>query len=724
MHRFLSLSAILILLFAACSNFEESPAGRFEYGMDLLKSGQKDQAAEMFNAIDSLYPESPYGLYGRAILLSKERLDLESAQQYFEILEKYPDFLPAARSFIDLAIRYGWYDLSQGLIAKAERLGLDSLESARLQGLAFMRQGYMVRAGKILDSLMIYHKNNTDLNLTYAEYLMHKGEFEQGMDIIHGLIPGISKDKHNLLTAGRVYALVGMADSAAQYFDLALSQSPDDYYFKADIAQAYCNVGYLENCKKIIKELENKSPDTYRLVYLKRNERLVAGRLFEALEIAVDGTRLHSTIPSPHMYTAGIERLLIDKTHSRQSYQNAGQTAEVDSFQTFIVNEITTTMMESVLEQGGWTQALYLYGAQREFLPRNFRNLRLYADIHFTAMRPDSAEAFISELMPFVEGNAEYQAELGNLYYRHGMYKKAAGFLDSALYLDVINPEAVKTEALLLEKTKGNSDALDFFKKAPIYAQVDTTVYPLELGLYAAAGENEAGAEFAEALINLGPRDINRIHSALDYYRTVGDYDRGEELIQFSLGQNPNSGEIRLAAANFYLKTGHPDKAGEQAEQILKDDPTNPHAMIIRGLSYELDGKYNQAIELYKKILAEDKMNGAAHGYLARALLESGGDMNEIMTNVNQAVKFDKAPVHRITLARALMRQGQNKGAQRVLEMAIKMSPESGELYYYAGKAARENDQNDSAKSYYKKALELGVSDSLKNEAEKALKGM
>ncbi len=724
MRRFLSLTAILIMLFAACSNFEESATGRFEYGMKLLKSGQKDKAAEMFQTIDSLYPDSPYGQYGLAVLLSKERLDLEAAERFFDIAQNYPDFLPAIRSFYDLTVRDGWYDLAQGLALKAERLGLDSLEARRLEAQTYMRQGYLVKAGKILDSLIVHHRDNTPLNLTYAEYQMHQGEFDRGINILHELLPKITRDKHALLEIGKVYALIGSADSAAVYFRQALDRASDDYYFEADIAQAFCNIGYLENCKKIIKKLQRKSPDTYRLNYLKRNERLAAGRLFEALEIAMDGARLNNGIPTPHMNVGAIERMLIDKMHSRQSYQNAGQTAEVDSFHTFIVDEITITMMESVLAQGGWTEALLLYGTHHETLPKNFRTLLLYADILYTANRNDEAEGYIKELMPFVDGNADFEAKLGNLYYRHGMYKDASKYLDEALKLDLINALAVKTKALLLRRTKSDDAALAFFEDMPIYAQTDTSVYRLKFDLYASTDNTDGGKEFSDALLALGPKDIDRIKASLNFFEEVKGYDKGVELIQFSLGEDPNSTEIRLAAANFYFATGHPDKAGEQAEKVLGSEPSNLHAMLLRGLSLELQGDYSKAIEFYKKVLAEDKMNGAAHGYLARALLESGGDMNEIISHVNQAVKFDMSPVHRITLARALMKQGQYKGAQRVLEMAIKRAPDVGDLYYYAGKAARENNDIEKSRSYFKKALELGVTDTLKADAEKQLKGM
>ena len=723
MRRFLSLTAILFLIFTACSDFEESADGRFEYGMELLKSGQKDKARELFAATDSLYPDSPYGQYGRAVLLTKERLDLEAAEQFLNLIEDYPDFLPGVRSFIDLAIRYGWPDMSQSLILNARRLGLEPNEGERLRTLAFLRHGNIDRTGKIIDSLIQSNPDNISLRLLVSEYSMHKGEFDHGIEIIHSLIPDITEDKHSLLEAGKVFALIGMADSAANYYNMARLKAGNDYYFKADIAQAYCDIGYLEDCESIISDLERQSPETYRLYLLKRNERLAAGRLFEALEIAMDAARLNNDIPTPHMNTGEIETMLIDKTHSRQSYQNAGQTAEVDSFHTFIIDEISISMIEAVLEQGGWTEALLLYGTHRDFLPRDFRTLRVYADIHFIAQQKEKAEEFIAELLPFVGDNAEHEAKLADLYLRQDMYKTALEFAEDALQHDAINALAIKTKAELLNETEGAKEALAFLDEIPAYGLTDPLVYQRKLELHGAAGEYESGANFINTLIEMGPEDIKRYKAALEYYKAVNDYEKGSALIEFCLERNPDSDEAQLMAADYYLRAGHPDKSREIAEQILKTEPSNYHAMLLTALALEQEGDFGKAIELYKRILTEDKMNGAAHGYLARALLESNGDMNEIMTHINQAVKFDKDPIHRITLARALMKQGQGRGAQRVLETAIKMTPESAELYYYAGMIARENNQND-AGSYLKTAIEKGLSDSLKAEAENILKNL
>jgi len=89
--------ALSILVFGACSKFEVTETGRFEYGITLLKKGDKAGALDQFRIIDSLYPQSPYGAYGRTIVNEKENFLLESVQGLINLTAKHEDFLHGYR---------------------------------------------------------------------------------------------------------------------------------------------------------------------------------------------------------------------------------------------------------------------------------------------------------------------------------------------------------------------------------------------------------------------------------------------------------------------------------------------------------------------------------------------------------------------------------------------------------------------------------------------------
>ncbi|GEM_PF-2556880 len=723
MQRTLIGLAVLTILFCACSKFEESDTGRFEYGMALLKQGKADDAAEMFKAIDSLYPGSPYGRYGTAVLLEKEYFDIDAAEAFLSLMDDFPDFLPGTRSFVDLAVRLRWYDQAREAVLNAAAIGHDPTDNAMLLAEVSLRTGTITRAGQILDSLMAINPDSDNLVVLYAEYLMHAGRFQEGLGEARGVAARSADNKHNLMKIGKIYAMIGLADSAAVYYSKALALASDDYYFKADLAQAFCDIGYLRQCDDVILELVSMSPGNHREYILRRDKSLAAGEPFEAFRIAMKEVNDHDSFSAKLSYGYACSKIG-DIPNTERFYEVVQVAAVHDSLHDQIYDDVTLRMMEAMLEMKNWTEAVLLYGSFREGLERNARSLILFADIHFSGNLDQYTEEFITNLIPLIGNSAMYDAQLGDVYRRADSVEKATEYIDRALHQDALNQLAITSKAKLLEQTKDARAAAEFLKGLDINRSSLDSVYPNVIAVYATAGMTNDAEQFIKQIIDRGPGDVRRYKSAFDFYASLGQKDKMAGIVTLCLENNINSREAAQFAGNYYLANNQPEQTLQLAESVLSREPDKQSALLLKGQALEMQGKNDQAISIYRKLIEEDKLNGAAYGYLARVLIETGGDAREIQSNLSQALKFDNRPLHFITQAKFLIMQEKYNGAVNSMVLAAKRFPESAEIMYYAGFAASKQGDKAKAGEFLKKALSLGLNDSLKTEAEKLIKGL
>lgn len=721
MRKLLLSLTFILLLVTACSEYENTDTGRFEHGMKLLKEGKTDQAEEMFSVIDSTYPGSPYGLYGMAILYEKERFDIYAAEYFTRLADSFPDFLPGTRSYLELSLRKRWDDLTQNLVARADAQGLDHTDLSLLVAEAYLTRGDVALAGKQIDSLVDGGNDSIELMFLRAEYYREHGEFDKMFEFTREISGKIAGDKHGLLKLGKILARVGLADSAAFYYDQANIMGEDDFYFRADVAQAYCDIGYFENCEKLTASLEQVYPESPRVYLLKRNRLAATGREFEAYKVSMQLVQKYSDKPSAMIIHGETALLAGDLPNAERFIESAGSNAEFNKFDIYLINRITKRLVDAVLELGGSTESLMYYLKYNAALEKNFETLLIYADIHYKANFDSLAEPFVTELRPLLGDNADHKARLGALFTREKLDKLAKPLLDDALKDYPTNPTALLARADYLDREQSAADAVAFLDKAGIYAIAQDEVYPEYLKLCSAAGMIDSGEKLIDRLIEMGPRDIDRYKTAMAFYRENNLDDKVGEIVEQCLKFNGNADDSQLLAAKYYLENGDGAKAEEHARRALAQSPENSEAKVILAQSLEIQGKPEQAIPIYKEVLEKDKLNGQAYGYLARAQLSTDAEIGDIMMNIRQAVKFDQSPVHRVTLAKVLMKQGQYKGALRSLESEIRGDSSYAPFLYYAAVAADKDGQKEKAVVLLEAGLRRDLPDNLKTAAEELL---
>jgi tetratricopeptide (TPR) repeat protein len=127
-------------------------------------------------------------------------------------------------------------------------------------------------------------------------------------------------------------------------------------------------------------------------------------------------------------------------------------------------------------------------------------------------------------------------------------------------------------------------------------------------------------------------------------------------------------------------------------------------------------GKPQLAIKAAKAIIAGDQKNAGAHYYLGMAYLAENKTelaLIELKTVSRLGISTGDIPEEefRQNLAQLFIRHKQGEEALKEYLLLIKLNPNKGDYYYWAGKLFTERNRTDMAENYLKKAAELNPRD-------------
>ena len=123
-------------------------------------------------------------------------------------------------------------------------------------------------------------------------------------------------------------------------------------------------------------------------------------------------------------------------------------------------------------------------------------------------------------------------------------------------------------------------------------------------------------------------------------------------------------------------------------------------------------GRIQTVIKAAKRIISKNPNSAEAHYYLGMAYLEEKREELAIeafkMTNqLGISGKHIPEQEFRLTLAQLFYRLNQIEEALKEYLLLVKLSPKTGDYYYWAGKLFSERNRSDMAEKYLSKAAEL-----------------
>ena len=264
-----------------------------------------------------------------------------------------------------------------------------------------------------------------------------------------------------------------------------------------------------------------------------------------------------------------------------------------------------------------------------------------------------------------------------------------------------------------------------------------------------------ASSELRKALSS-SPQPVQTLSGVLGYYVREREFSKALEELQAYMSSAEPSPTLHELAARLYLAEGNPGKATEAAQKALAMDPKRDSALVYLGRAFGRQGKVDQAVKSFEQaleinprqtntyiLLADLYLNNgnieSAIRYfrqayerapnspivrtgLARALLESGQEIDWALTLAEQAMQ--QQPENCMvsdTLAWAYHKKGRNQLAAPLLEECVAKAPNNAIFHFHYGMISKETGKNREARQSLAAALKNGLEDPYKGTAENAL---
>jgi tetratricopeptide (TPR) repeat protein len=224
----------------------------------------------------------------------------------------------------------------------------------------------------------------------------------------------------------------------------------------------------------------------------------------------------------------------------------------------------------------------------------------------------------------------------------------------------------------------------------------------------------------AEALLQQGRIDeakkkiqeeLERNPSSVEGYNLLGivytgekDYASALEAFQYALKLDPNSSRTRNNLGNVYVAQGKLDLAQKEFGKVLRLEPGNRDGNYNLGLVLMAKGLPVQAISHFQRVRPA---NIATRFNLTRAYLQAHRTGEGLkMARELSAENKDDVQLH-FTLGVLLASEKQYKAAQRELETANALQPETFEILYDLGQTYLRSGEYAKAEAALNRAVKL-----------------
>jgi choline-sulfatase len=152
-----------------------------------------------------------------------------------------------------------------------------------------------------------------------------------------------------------------------------------------------------------------------------------------------------------------------------------------------------------------------------------------------------------------------------------------------------------------------------------------------------------------------------------------------------------------LHAATQTVQEGHCDQALARLQAIVKQDPHNFPALSLAGFCLRQAGRTESALNLFQRAQKENDLNAVPITDAAGCLLDLGRKA-EAEREFRRALALDPAQaVAASSLARMLRQRGDRKGAEGVLDAALRAGAHEPEVFLERGVARAESGSLESA---------------------------
>lgn len=237
---------------------------------------------------------------------------------------------------------------------------------------------------------------------------------------------------------------------------------------------------------------------------------------------------------------------------------------------------------------------------------KNIDALLVLTDIYYALGDQDNILLTLNKATEIAPLDSRPVIKLAELSFLQGNSKMANAYLDKAVELNSINPQAYYMRGIICLSKNDTAQALKQFMKAR--SQDDTFIDPvLQIANIYSVQRNPLAKDFYEQALQIEPYNYGIFYDLAMYLQDNGNPEKALEIYDTLDARMPgnyqflfNKGYVNLVYLLEY------DKAIAEFDKALAVSPKSVDALLNKGIAYEQKGDYNQAKNIYLQILKDN----------------------------------------------------------------------------------------------------------------------
>ncbi|MBN2542906.1 tetratricopeptide repeat protein [bacterium] len=323
----------------------------------------------------------------------------------------------------------------------------------------------------------------------------------------------------------------------------------------------------------------------------------------------------------------------------------------------------------------------------------------------------DSAGYYYDQYLDFHQDDKHVWETLIDMYINNEIFDKAASTL--AKYLVQFESDSFRYQQLgITSYIIGDFEtALRVFKETSSWGDVDISLYSylgksaMELGQYALA--ESSFMLVRDQLVSPEPwLDLARLYSQMD------SIDKAIETLNKIKVLFPDEPDIYYFEGTIYSRGNRLDEAITSFNCAYYLDTSDRFTMFALGDAYERSGNRDEAIKIFQELVTSYPEDPIILNYLGYILADEGIQLEYSIELIRKALNLDPENGAIIdSYGWVLFRLGEYDEASKQLEKALLYTDDDPVIYDHLGEVYASMNQNDLARGYWKKALEMRMND-------------
>lgn len=237
---------------------------------------------------------------------------------------------------------------------------------------------------------------------------------------------------------------------------------------------------------------------------------------------------------------------------------------------------------------------------------KNVDALLVLADIYYALGDQDNILMTLNKATEIAPMDSRPVIKLAELSFLQGNTNLANAYIDKALELNSLNPQAYYMRGIICMSKNDTVQALKQFMTAR--NQDDTFIDPvLQIANIYSAQRNPMARDFYNVAIAMEPDNYATYYDLAMYLQDNGNPDKALEIYDTLDVKMP--GNYQIAFNKGYVNLVYLyefDKAIECFDKALEINPKSVDALLNKGVAYEQKGDYMKAKSIYLQILKEN----------------------------------------------------------------------------------------------------------------------